>query len=120
MEDMSKTSADLSEVVFDQPGEKSGSMEPDGSILNRRKEEKWLEDTEPYHVARPRTTEFDRLVDEVLGATSGGKEEMLNCVTLWFRGCNRNSKFGRKRKYRRHHEGNHAGTRVTNRGDLGL
>ena len=51
MEDMSKTSADLSEVVFDQPEEKAGAMEPDGSILNRRKEEEWLEDTEPYHGA---------------------------------------------------------------------
>ena len=40
MEDMLKTSADVSEVVFDQPEEKAGSM-----------------------------------VDEVLGATSGGKEE---------------------------------------------
>ena len=34
-----------------------------------------MEDTEPYHGARPRTTEFDRPVDEVLGATSGEKEE---------------------------------------------
>ena len=75
MEHMSKTSADVSEVVFDQPEEKAGAMEPDGSVLNRHKEEEWLEDTEPYHGARPRTTEFDQLVDEVLGATSGGKEE---------------------------------------------
>ena len=41
------------------------------------------------------------------------KRKMLNCVTLWFRGCIRNSKFGRRRRYRHHHEGNHAGTRVT-------
>ena len=75
MEHMLKTSADVSEVVFDQPEDKAGAMEPDGSILNRHKEEEWLEDTEPYHGARPRTTEFDRPVDEVLGATSGGKEE---------------------------------------------
>ena len=75
MEHMSKTSADVSEVVFDQPEEKAGAMEPDGSVLNRHKEEEWLEDTEPYHGARPRTTEFDRPVDEVFGATSGGKEE---------------------------------------------
>ena len=34
-----------------------------------------MEDTEPYHGARPRTTDFDQPVDEVLGATSGGKEE---------------------------------------------
>ena len=113
MEHMLKTSADVSEVVFDQPEEKAGAMEPDGSILNQHKEEEWLEDTEPYHGARPRTTEFDQPVDEVLGATSGGKRKMLTCVTLWFRGSIRNSKFGRRRRYRRHHEGNHAGTRVT-------
>ena len=71
MEHMLKTSAYISEVVFDQPEEKAGAMEPDGS----RKEEEWLEDTEPYHGARPRKTEFDRPVGEVLGATSGGKEE---------------------------------------------
>ena len=75
MEHMLKMLADVSEVVFDQPEEKAGEMEPDGSVLNRHKEEEWLEDTEPYHGARPRTTEFDWPVDEVLGATAGGKEE---------------------------------------------
>ena len=68
----------VSEVVFDQPEGKAGEMEPDGSVLNRRKEEEWLEDTEPYHGARPRTTEFDRPVDEILGATLGGEEENVN------------------------------------------
>ena len=57
---MSKMSGDESEVVFDQPEEKAGAMEPDGSVPNRRKEEGWWEATEPYHGARPRTTEFDR------------------------------------------------------------
>ena len=75
---MSKTSGDVSEVVFDQPEEKAGAMEPDGSVPNRRKEEEWLEATEPYHGARPRTTEFDPPVDEGLGATLGGKEENVN------------------------------------------
>ena len=75
MENMSKTSGDVSEVVFDQPEEKAGAMDPDGSVPNRRKEKEWLEATEPYHGARPRTTEFDRTVDEGLGATLGGKEE---------------------------------------------
>ena len=55
--------------------EKAGTMEPDGSVPNRRKEEEWLGATEPYHGARPRTTKFDRPVDEGLGATSGGLEE---------------------------------------------
>ena len=66
---------EVEEVVFDQPEEKAGTMEPDGSVPNRRKEEEWLGATEPYHGARPRTTKFDRLVDEGLGATSGGLEE---------------------------------------------
>ena len=78
MEHISKTSGDVSEVVFGQPEEKAAATEPDGSVLNRHKEEEWLEDTEPYHGARPRTTEFDRPVDEVLGATLGGKEENVN------------------------------------------
>ena len=69
MEDVSKPEEDVSEVAFSQPEEKAGAMEPGGSVLNRRKEEEWLEDTEPYHGARPRTTEFDRLVDVVLGST---------------------------------------------------
>ena len=71
---MSKMSGDESEVVFDQPEEKAGAMESDGSVPNRRKEEGWWEATEPYHGARPRTTEFDRPVDGGLGATSGGLE----------------------------------------------
>ena len=37
-----------------------------------------MEDTESYHGARPRATEVDRPVDEVLGATLGGKEENVN------------------------------------------
>ena len=72
---MSQTLADDSEVVFDQPEERAGAMEPDGSVPNRRKEEEWLEATEPYRGARPRTMEFDRPVDEGLGATSGGVED---------------------------------------------
>ena len=72
---MSKMSGDESEVVFDQPEEKAGAMEPDGSVPNRRKEEGWWEATEPYHGARHRTTEFDRPVDVGLGATLGGLEE---------------------------------------------
>ena len=69
---MSKT---LDEVIFDQPEEKAGTMEPDGSVPNRRHEEEWLGDTEPYNGARPRATQFDQPVDEGLGATSGGLEE---------------------------------------------
>ena len=66
---------DDSEVIFDRQVGNAGEMEPDGSVPNRRREEEWLEATEPYHGARPRTTEFDRPADEGLGATSGGLRE---------------------------------------------
>ena len=75
MEHISRQSEDVGEVVFGQPEEKAGAKESDGSVLDRRKEDKWLEDTEPYHGARPRTTEVDRLVDDVLGATLGETEQ---------------------------------------------
>ena len=52
---MSQTLGDESEVVFDQPEERAGAMEPDGSIPNRRKEEEC----------------------EGLGATSGGLEDYV-------------------------------------------
>ena len=72
---MSQTLADDSEVVFDQPEESAGAMEPEGPLQNRHKKEAWLEDTEPYRGARPRTMEFDRPVDGGLGATLGGVED---------------------------------------------
>ena len=72
---MSQTLADDSEVVFDQPEESAGAMEPEGLVPNRRKEEAWLEATEPYRGARPKMMEFDRPVDGGLGATLGGIED---------------------------------------------
>ena len=48
---MSQTLADDSEVIFDQPEECAGAMEPEGSVQNRRKEEEWLEATAPYRGA---------------------------------------------------------------------
>ena len=66
---MSQTLADDSEVVFDQPVESAGVMEPEGSLQSRHRKETWLEATEPYRGARPRTMEFDRPVDGGLGAT---------------------------------------------------
>ena len=120
MEHISKPSEDVGEVVFGQPEEKAGATEPDGSVLNRRKEEEWLEDTEPYHGARPRTTKVDRPVDDVFGATLGEQSRISTFVTPRFRSYLRSSKFDKRRRYRRHHEGSHAGTRVTIRGDRGL
>ena len=79
MEHISKLSEDVGEVVFGQPEEGAGATEPDGSVLDRRKEDEWLEDTEPYHGARPRTTEVDRPVHVGLGATLGGTEQNFDC-----------------------------------------
>ena len=72
---MSQTLADDSEVVFDQPEESAGAMEPEDSLQNRHRKETWLEATEPYRGARPRTMEFNRPVDGGLGATLGEVED---------------------------------------------
>ena len=72
---MSQTLADDSEVVFDQPVESAGTMEPEGPLQSRHRKETWLEATEPYRGARPRTMEFDRPVDGGLGATLGEVED---------------------------------------------
>ena len=50
-------------------------MEPEGLVPSRRKEQTWLEDTEPHQGARRRMMEFDRSVDGELGAASGGVED---------------------------------------------
>ena len=47
----------------------------EGSSQNRRGRETWLDATEPYRGARPRTREFDRPVEGELGATSGDVED---------------------------------------------
>ena len=47
MEHISKLSEDVGEVVFGQPKETAGTTGPDGSVLDRRKEDEWPEDTEP-------------------------------------------------------------------------
>ena len=78
MDHIVKSSEDVGEVVFGQPEEKAGATGPDGSGLNRRREDDWLEDTEPYHGARPRTIEVDRPVDDVVGATLSGTEQDRN------------------------------------------
>ena len=97
MEHISKPSEDVGEVVFGQPEERAGATEPDGSVLDRRRKDEWLKDTEPYHGAGPRMTEVDRPVDDVTFGTNRSRIYL------------RNSKFDKKRRYRRHHEGSHAG-----------
>ena len=39
MEHISKRSEDVGEVVFGQPEEKAGATEPDGSVMDRHKED---------------------------------------------------------------------------------
>ena len=78
MEHLSKPSEDVSEVIFSQPEERAGATGLYRPVLDRRKEDVWLDDTEPYQGARPRTTEVDRSVDDVLSATIGGTEQDLN------------------------------------------
>ena len=82
MEQLEKPSEGGSEVIFTQPGQGDGATGPYGLVLDRRKEDGWLDDTEPYHGARPRTTEVDRSVDDVSSATIGGTEQDLNFDTL--------------------------------------
>ena len=72
---MSQTLADDSEFVFEQPGKSAGAMEQEGLVPSRRKEETWLEDAEPHRGVRRRAMEFDRPVDEELGAALGGVED---------------------------------------------
>ena len=78
MEHLENSSEDGSKVIFAQPEEGAGETGSYGLVLDRRKEEGWLDDTEPYHGTRPRTTEVDQSVDDVLSATIGGTEQDLN------------------------------------------
>ena len=78
MEHLSKPSEDVSDVIFSQPEERAGATGPYGPVLDRRKEDGWLDDTEPYQGSRPRTTEVDLSVDDVLSATISGTEQDLN------------------------------------------
>ena len=73
---MSQTLADGTEVLFDQPEESVGALEPEGSSRNRHRKETGFEETEPLRGARPRKMDFDQPVDDERGATSGrGGEE---------------------------------------------
>ena len=133
MEHISKPSEDVGEVVFGQPEERAGATEPDGSVLDRRKEDEWLEDTEPYHGARPRMTEVDRLVDDVLtrigkfSKQTGPFQNKMEHIR-WDRAEFQLSgqigpefTSGTANSTRRGGtDANTKGTRVTNRGDRGL
>ena len=79
---MSHFVVDDSEVIIGHQEEIAGAMEREGSLQNRGEKESWLADTEPYRGARPRMRDFDRLVDEELGATAGEVEDSGNSPTM--------------------------------------
>ena len=79
---MSHFVVDDSEVIIGHQEEIAGAMEREGSLQNRGEKESWLADTEPYRGARPRMRDFDRMVDEELGATTGGVEDGGNSPTM--------------------------------------
>ena len=79
---MSHFVVDDSEVIIGHQEEIAGAMEREGSLQNRGEKESWLADTEPYRGARPRMRDFDRMVDEELGATTGGVEDSGNSPTM--------------------------------------
>ena len=79
---MSHFVVDDSEVIIGHQEEIVGAMERDGSLQNRGEKESWLADTEPYRGARPRMRDFDRMVDEELGATAGEVEDSGNSPTM--------------------------------------
>ena len=74
---MSHTVANDSEVMFGHQEEIAEAMEREGSLQNRAENESWLAATEPYRGARPRMRDFDRPVDEALGATAGEVEDSV-------------------------------------------
>ena len=73
--EMSKTIADDSEVVFEQPGKGTEVVEQEGSTPSQGKKETGLADTELHRKDRRRAMEFDRPIDEELGAALGGVED---------------------------------------------
>ena len=79
---MSHTLADDSEVMFGHQEGIAGAMEREGSLQNRGDNETWLDATEPYRGARPRMRDFDRPVDEELGATAREVEDIVKSPTM--------------------------------------
>ena len=80
--DMSHSVVDDSEVMFGHQEESAGVMEREGSLQNRSEKESWLAATEPYRGARPRIRDFDRPVEEELGATAGEVEDSGDLPTM--------------------------------------
>ena len=118
-DDYRKPSGDEGEVMFSQQEEGAASAGSHGPGVDRRNEKGWLEDTEPYHGARPRMIDVNQLVDNVLGATMGTAGQDMDFRDTPARCCLRSNKSNRRPKFRRHHDGNHAEMEVNHRKDPG-
>ena len=113
---MSKTITDDSEVVFEQPGKSAGVVEQEGLTPSQSNEETWLADTEPHRKDRRRAMEFDRPINEELGAALGGVNDNDSVRDDGAPGLH--PEFGTRRKCGLRHDDNHVGSRVSNPGDL--
>ena len=125
-EDYRKPSGDEGEVVFSQQEEVAATIGPYGPRVDRRNKDEWLDDTEPYHGARPRmmqeqrpTMDVNQLVDSVLGATVGTTGQDIDFHDTPARRCLRNNKSGRRAKSEHHHDGNYVEMEVNDRRDSG-
>ena len=100
-EDYQKPSGDDGEVVFSQQEEGAASTGPHGPRIHLQNENGWLEDTEPYHGARPRMIDVNQLVDNVLGATMGTVGQDVDIHDTPARCCLRNNKSDSRPKSRK-------------------
>ena len=115
---MSHTLTDDSEVVFEQPGKAAEAMEQEGLVPSRNKEETGLEDTQPHDGTRRKAMEFDRTVDEELGAALGGVEDMDKMHNDEALELRPEQQIQNEEETRTPHVGNHGEGRVINLRDL--
>ena len=102
---MSKTITDDSEVVFEQPGKSAGVVEQEGP-------------TEPHWKDRRRAMEFDRPINEELGAALGGVNDNDSVRDDGAPGLHPEQQIRDEEEMRTRHDDKHVGSRVSNPGDL--
>ena len=116
---MSTTITDDSEVVFEQPGKIAGVVEQEGLTPSQSNEETWLADTEPHRKDRRRAMEFDRPINEELGAALGGMDDNDSVRDDGAPGLHPEQQIRDElRKCGLRHDDNHVGSGVSNPGDL--
>ena len=115
---MSQSLTDDSEVVFEQPGKTAEAMEQEGLIPSRHKEETGLEDTQPHDGTRRKAMEFDRPVDEELGAALGGVKDKDILHSEEASELRPEQQIQNEEETRTPHVGNHGEWRVINLRDL--